>query len=276
MAIFLIAVHFAKSVWGPHSGGLEPYRHCAYALWVIFPILVSSLIYAATHDAYKDVGQFCYLPPLPSWYRLVFNWIPRYIIFITILSLCVCLYIYVGNIMKKSSIGSSGSSGSDASKRSRHSHNALPLPRIAHHGLLSQTTSNFQSSSAPATASPTSDMSRDAGVQGPGSPANNASLRPVQPGSRPTDGQSDAAEISRLWCADTVQPLDQALAELHMASTSNSEPLQPPPPVHTEISAAESHSDTQPTPCSWRSVFRCPRGLKGLSVGFNSVRSSTS
>ena len=40
-------------------------------------------------------GTFCALPVRPFWYRLALSWVPRYLIFITILGVYIAIYIYI-------------------------------------------------------------------------------------------------------------------------------------------------------------------------------------
>ncbi|KAH0545506.1 hypothetical protein FGG08_000334 [Glutinoglossum americanum] len=112
-AILMIAVHSALCVFNPGGrigeNGLYPYRYIAYALWVIFPILMASLAFVNTYDAYAASPSSCYLPVRPYWYRLGFSWVPRYIILIAITTIYLSMNLYVRYIFKsfKLTLGSS-------------------------------------------------------------------------------------------------------------------------------------------------------------------------
>ncbi|KAJ4352446.1 G protein-coupled receptor gpr1 [Didymosphaeria variabile] len=45
---------------------------------------------------YMSQGPYCSLPLRPFWYRLALQWIPRYLITITILALAIAIYAHVG------------------------------------------------------------------------------------------------------------------------------------------------------------------------------------
>jgi G protein-coupled receptor GPR1 len=95
----MIAVHTALYIFRPKSsygeGGLYPYRHYAYTLWVVVPLVMASLAFINNSSSYVPEGTYCYLPVRPLWYRLALAWIPRYIIFIFILGMYASIYYYV-------------------------------------------------------------------------------------------------------------------------------------------------------------------------------------
>ena len=95
----MIAIHTALYIWKPSAsigeGGLYPYRHFAYVMWVVFPALSAGLAFTNPDYAYTSQGTYCYLPVRPLWYRVGLAWIPRYIIFITISTIYVAIYVYV-------------------------------------------------------------------------------------------------------------------------------------------------------------------------------------
>ena len=97
--ILMIAVHTVLTIFRPRTtieqSGLYPYRYAAYACWIIYPSLLSSLPFINGEDAYVTQGAFCALPIRPFWYRLALNWVPRYVILITILGVYVTVYLYV-------------------------------------------------------------------------------------------------------------------------------------------------------------------------------------
>ena len=95
--IFLIALHTALSVLRPgKSSGLRSYRYRAYACWASFAILLPALAFIneGKDEAYISQGTYCFLPLRPIWYRLVFSWIPRYLILCTIAAIYVTIYIH--------------------------------------------------------------------------------------------------------------------------------------------------------------------------------------
>jgi G protein-coupled receptor GPR1 len=98
-AILMIAIHTALYIWKPSpsigEGGLYPYRHLAYVMWVIFPALSAGLAFVNPDHAYTSQGTYCYLPVRPLWYPVGLAWTPRYIIFITISTIYIAIYAYV-------------------------------------------------------------------------------------------------------------------------------------------------------------------------------------
>ncbi|KAI9894985.1 MAG: hypothetical protein M1814_000207 [Vezdaea aestivalis] len=157
-AILMIAIHTALYIWKPSNslgeGGLYPYRHIAYVLWVIFPALMASLAFVNPSYAYYDQGNYCYLPIRPYWYRVALSWIPRYIIFITITAVYIAIYVYVhfkfssiGSKMDNSNTGEGATGDPDFSAEksdnmsptSPHFRDSMMLPstpQLAYHGLL--------------------------------------------------------------------------------------------------------------------------------------------
>ncbi|QSZ30226.1 hypothetical protein DSL72_004748 [Monilinia vaccinii-corymbosi] len=99
ISVLMVAVHSALYIFRPKSsageGGLYPYRRIAYIIWIVFPLLTASLAFVNNKEAYVTQGTNCYLPVRPFWYRLALSWIPRYIIFVTILTVYVSIYFYV-------------------------------------------------------------------------------------------------------------------------------------------------------------------------------------
>jgi G protein-coupled receptor GPR1 len=98
-AILIIALHTILSIFKPTSksgeGGLYPFRHWIYPLWLGPPLLAASLAFINDHNAYVTSGTYCYLPKRPFWYRLALSWIPRYIIITLIFVMYISIYIYV-------------------------------------------------------------------------------------------------------------------------------------------------------------------------------------
>ncbi|KPI39000.1 G protein-coupled receptor GPR1 [Cyphellophora attinorum] len=99
MSILIIALHTVLCIFKPGprigEGGLYPYRHWLYPVWLAPPILAASLAFIKEGDAYSTAGTYCFLPKRPFWYRLALSWIPRYIIITLILLMYASIYIYV-------------------------------------------------------------------------------------------------------------------------------------------------------------------------------------
>lgn len=100
LSILFIALHSTLYILRPPQrlghGGLYKYRHWVYALWLLLPLLAASLAFTnRTGPAYVTLGTVAYLPKRPFWYRLALAWIPRYIIFISIIAMYTAIYIYV-------------------------------------------------------------------------------------------------------------------------------------------------------------------------------------
>jgi G protein-coupled receptor GPR1 len=144
----MIALHTALYIFRPRSssgeGGLYPYRHYAYILWVVFPLLMSSLAFINNSNSYVSDGTYCYLPVRPFWYRLALSWIPRYIIFIFILAIYASIYYYVRYKFhgfnrergsQESSYNESAGSAIQQPKRVNR-HTLPPTPTLNHHGLI--------------------------------------------------------------------------------------------------------------------------------------------
>ncbi|KAF7512960.1 hypothetical protein GJ744_011226 [Endocarpon pusillum] len=100
LSILFIALHSTLYILRPPQrlghGGLYKYRHWVYASWLLLPLLAASLAFTnRSEPAYVTLGTVAYLPKRPFWYRLALAWIPRYIIFISIISMYTAIYIYV-------------------------------------------------------------------------------------------------------------------------------------------------------------------------------------
>jgi G protein-coupled receptor GPR1 len=61
------------------------------------PFLFAGLAFLNPQGAYEYNAGVCWLPIQPVWYRLALSWIPRYMIFVTILVLSFTVYFHVGN-----------------------------------------------------------------------------------------------------------------------------------------------------------------------------------
>ncbi|KIW43991.1 uncharacterized protein PV06_05035 [Exophiala oligosperma] len=99
MAIFLIALHSVLYILRPNhavgEGGLYPYRHWVWPVWLLPPLLASCLAFIRNPKPFTTSGVFCSLPKRPIWYRLALSWVPRYIIIAFIISMYLWIYIYV-------------------------------------------------------------------------------------------------------------------------------------------------------------------------------------
>ena len=102
-AILVIAIHSALCIFRPrtHLGetGLFGIRYLVYGLWITLPLLAAGLG-LLQGGIYIDIGAFCWLPIRPFYYRLALSWIPRYIVFTTILFLYARIYWFVNHKFK--------------------------------------------------------------------------------------------------------------------------------------------------------------------------------
>ncbi|TAQ91578.1 hypothetical protein B7494_g52 [Chlorociboria aeruginascens] len=141
-AVLMIAFHTALYIFrpgaAPGEGGLYPYRHVAYGLWVVFPTLMASLAFTNNGGGYRSEGTYCYLPVRPFWYRLALSWIPRYIIFVVILGIYVSIYYHVRHKFDTFSKEETHRSESVKPRPSSISRRlSLPaVPPLSYHGLI--------------------------------------------------------------------------------------------------------------------------------------------
>jgi G protein-coupled receptor GPR1 len=144
VAVVLVALHTALCIfhWGS-SNGLQPYRRIAYALFVAVPLLLASLAFV-NKPGYANSGEYCYLPLHPDWARRSLSWIPRYIIFATILIIYAFIYIRVAFLMRR--YGQRWRSKDNLAGQRRRSGIAPPLPRISTHGLIPSIVSSRRTS----------------------------------------------------------------------------------------------------------------------------------
>lgn len=122
---------------------MYPYRHLAYTVWFVFPILMASLAFIDGRNAYVRLGTYCYLPVRPFWYRLALSWVPRYVIVLFILGIYASIYYYVRN--KFHGFNKDGKfrpesqkalpNGKKNTKRQKR-YNLPPTPTLACHGLI--------------------------------------------------------------------------------------------------------------------------------------------
>lgn len=252
-AILMIAVHTALYIFKPSQGlgegGLYPYRHFAYVLWVIFPALMSSLAFLNPDNAYVTQETYCYLPIRPFWYGLALSWIPRYIIFITITVVYFSIYGYVkykfselgsdvGDTSRKraSAIDDPTLQSADLTAPNRVHRPDRPevpsMPKLARHGLIPHSD----------TASTISPTSRKQSVISNGSPRARSNSR----------GYS--------WDTYTLANLDTTLFD------PAKEPQSPlPPELHYDASrSSPSTLDTDLLPDSTTSVTSTMHVFRGF------------
>lgn len=143
IAIVLIAIHTALYIVRGNDG-LFPYRKFAYGIFVLLPLALAGLAFV-DRPAFTNSGEFCYLPTKADWTGRALSWIPRYIIFVTLLLNYTCIYLYVAFILNRSGAAGSGrpdslsvSAGRDSNRRTRRS-SLPPTPPIAYHGLIDST-----------------------------------------------------------------------------------------------------------------------------------------
>lgn len=102
-SVLFITIHGAIQVYLPRVDpldpryGLNPIRYYINAFLVIVPLLLASLAFINPQGAYEYNAGVCWLPIQPIWYRLALSWIPRYVIFVTIIVLSFAVYIHIGN-----------------------------------------------------------------------------------------------------------------------------------------------------------------------------------
>lgn len=155
-SVLMIAIHNALYIFNPPAaigeGGLYPYRYFAYALLVALPLLMAGLAFINRDGAYLSGGASCQLPVRPFWYRLALSWIPRYLIFLTILGIDTAIYIYIkykfaglANAPKSSrerirSHDSTKRRGERQQQRRASRRFSLPpTPPLAYNGLIPET-----------------------------------------------------------------------------------------------------------------------------------------
>ncbi|KAJ8067720.1 hypothetical protein OCU04_003325 [Sclerotinia nivalis] len=143
ISVLMVAVHTALYIFKPKSsageGGLYPYRRIAYTIWILFPLLAASLAFVNNREAYVAQGTYCYLPVRPFWYQLALSWIPRYIIFITILTVYASIYYYV-RFRFRGFENSHSQDSFDSTERTRRNHvrRSIPPPPLSLNGLTNE------------------------------------------------------------------------------------------------------------------------------------------
>lgn len=111
---------------------------------------MASLAFINGRDAYVSQGTYCYLPVRPFWFRLALGWIPRYLIFVTILCIYASIYYYVRykfqGFKKAGRSQKVGHSSLDSDARQRppkQRHSLPPTPPLVCHGLIPESGTPF-------------------------------------------------------------------------------------------------------------------------------------
>ncbi|KAK4227183.1 G protein-coupled glucose receptor regulating Gpa2-domain-containing protein [Podospora fimiseda] len=152
VAILLIALHSVMYIFRPQSG-LYPFRHYAYMVFYLFPVTTACLAFI-DGPGYENVGHYCYLRTDNHWSRLALSWIPRYVIFFSIASIYIFIYLYIRKRMDDYGRRSSGSLEATATStpepitRAEPRRPSLRIPRISYHGLIPSTPSSHRTSVA--------------------------------------------------------------------------------------------------------------------------------
>lgn len=146
VAVVLIALHTALFIFLKGSG-LYPYRRWAYAAFIGLPLMLASVAFVNT-PAFANSGEFCYLPSDPNWARQSLSWIPRYVIFVTLIFTYAFVYGYVAILMKKYGALAGTRRGSRALTMRPRTGSVPPLPRISTHGLISARSSRHPSAAS--------------------------------------------------------------------------------------------------------------------------------
>lgn len=151
IAVLLLALHTALYIFRGR-GGLYPYRHGAFAVFLAVPLLLASLAFI-NKPAFTNSGRYCHLPSKPRWASLALSWIPRYLILVTICVTYVSTYVYVQILMNRFGAACGGDRPP-----------ASLTPPIADHGLLPPTPPPVEGSTPPAESgdeSPAASMAAD-------------------------------------------------------------------------------------------------------------------
>jgi G protein-coupled receptor GPR1 len=132
VAVLLIALHSALYIIRPRAG-LYPYRWIALAVYIMFPLLSTSLAFIdGNGKGYENIGYYCYLSNDGGWTRLSLSWIPRYISFVVILLMYVFIYLYV-----RTRILQYERKGSTVFQQDKNAHTTFTTPVVADCSRLS-------------------------------------------------------------------------------------------------------------------------------------------
>ncbi|KAI9696353.1 MAG: hypothetical protein M1820_008195 [Bogoriella megaspora] len=100
LSVLFMSLHTALMVFKPWTRvvgdeGLYSFRHATMAITIGIPLVLASIAFANHGYGYSAQLPICALPVRPFWYRLALQWVPRYIILLTILGLAIAVYHYV-------------------------------------------------------------------------------------------------------------------------------------------------------------------------------------
>ena len=97
-AVFFVSLHVALQVLRtpkPKAAGLLEHRHFVYTANALIPSILVCCTFTKSKRPYVNEGWFCHLPVRPIPYRLVLYWIPRYIVWVSILGLAIAMYFRI-------------------------------------------------------------------------------------------------------------------------------------------------------------------------------------
>ena len=77
--------------------GLYRVRHWVLGIWIALPNLSAGLAFVNPKNGFVAQSGFCSMPFRPFWYRLALFWVPRYLIWIYVVSVAVKIYRHVGS-----------------------------------------------------------------------------------------------------------------------------------------------------------------------------------
>lgn len=107
--MLFISIHGATQIFKPpvsvvgSDDRLYKYRRWIYAFILLVPQLFAALPWVGSEPkgaGYLSQGAFCTLPIRPIWYRLALAWVPRILIWFTILGLAIAIYTHVHHEFK--------------------------------------------------------------------------------------------------------------------------------------------------------------------------------
>ncbi|PFH60429.1 hypothetical protein XA68_10943 [Ophiocordyceps unilateralis] len=104
VAIVLLALHTAFNVFFHGQGGLYPHRRLAWLVGVVLPLALALLAFI-NQPAFVNSGDYCRVPAMPRWPRLVLIWLPRCLCLVIIAFTYVATFIYVQQLMRRFGAG---------------------------------------------------------------------------------------------------------------------------------------------------------------------------
>jgi G protein-coupled receptor GPR1 len=281
----MIAVHNALYIFKPPTsiveGGLYPYRYIAYVFWIVLPLLMASLAFINPTRAYISGGASCHLPVRPFWYRLALSWIPRYLIFIFILSTNASIYFFVmhkfGDFSKSidtfehPTITQDSAEGGQGEYRTGKGNRGYMLPQItalAYNGLIPETRRPSVVSQTMPNLSASRSWSRGSKAFGDSSTLRRSKLS-FQRHVLKANTSSDTAS-SVLHTSDVVATLDPFTSETTAASSSPVAVLMLVPGIKPSAqkpwtSFAAQFNPSLPSNVSLTSFLRLPRNNTSFS-----------